>query len=158
MVTIYGWGSTALRLEPLWGGSLLFTTKFSEIPGIYSFYRPSSHPVVLNTGPLDWESSDLTTRLLLHGKNDYQVKHHLLYNIKELVNLCNEEHKAELKYYQIREIISSEKHTDFQSETSKDDCRCETCENSELCLGGLKKHFFKQKQSKSYLTKYKQIP
>ena len=40
----------------------------------YSFYRPRkderlsrpwSHPVVLNTGLLDWESSALTTRLLL---------------------------------------------------------------------------------------------
>ena len=27
----YGWGSTASRLEPLQGGSLLFTTKFPEI-------------------------------------------------------------------------------------------------------------------------------
>ena len=48
--------------------------------GIYSFewystYRPQkderlsqpwSHPVVLNTGPLDWKSSTLTTRPLLH--------------------------------------------------------------------------------------------
>ena len=31
----YGWGSTASRLEPLQGGSLLFTTKFSEIPGTH---------------------------------------------------------------------------------------------------------------------------
>ena len=31
--------------------------------------RPWSHPVVLNTGPLDWESSALTTRLLLHELN-----------------------------------------------------------------------------------------
>ena len=40
----------------------------------YSFYRPRkdeglsrrwSHPVVLNTGPQDWESSALTTRPLL---------------------------------------------------------------------------------------------
>ena len=29
------WGSTASRLEPLRGGSLLFTTKFPEIPGTY---------------------------------------------------------------------------------------------------------------------------
>ena len=29
----YGSGSTASRLEPLWGGSLLFTTKSPEIPG-----------------------------------------------------------------------------------------------------------------------------
>ena len=29
------WGSTASRLEPLRGGSLLFTTKFSEISGTH---------------------------------------------------------------------------------------------------------------------------
>ena len=43
----------------------------------YSFYRPRkderlsrpwSHPVVLNTGPLDWKSSTLTTRPLLFVK------------------------------------------------------------------------------------------
>ena len=31
MVPFYGWGSTASRLEPLRGGSLLFTTKFPEV-------------------------------------------------------------------------------------------------------------------------------
>ena len=64
-------GSTASRPEPPGGGNLLCATKFPEIPGIYSFYRPRkneglsrpwSHPVVLNTGPLGWESSALTTR------------------------------------------------------------------------------------------------
>ena len=30
MAPFYGWGSTAKRLEPLLGGSLLFTTKFPE--------------------------------------------------------------------------------------------------------------------------------
>ena len=35
MAPFYGWGSTALRLEPLRGGSLLFTTKLSEIPGTH---------------------------------------------------------------------------------------------------------------------------
>ena len=29
----YGWGSTASRLKPLSGGSLLYNTKFPEIPG-----------------------------------------------------------------------------------------------------------------------------
>ena len=29
----YGWSSTTSRLEPLRGGSLLFTTKLPEIPG-----------------------------------------------------------------------------------------------------------------------------
>ena len=32
MAPLYGWGLTASRLEPLRGGSLLFTTKFPEIP------------------------------------------------------------------------------------------------------------------------------
>ena len=35
MARFYGWGSTASRLELLRGGSLLFTTKFAEIPGTY---------------------------------------------------------------------------------------------------------------------------
>ena len=33
MTPFYGWSSTASRLEPLRGSSLLFTTKFPEIPG-----------------------------------------------------------------------------------------------------------------------------
>ena len=32
MPLFYGWISTASRLQPLRGGSLLFTTKFPEIP------------------------------------------------------------------------------------------------------------------------------
>ena len=35
MAHFYGWGLTASRLEPLRGGSLLFTTKFPEIPGTH---------------------------------------------------------------------------------------------------------------------------
>ena len=35
MAPFYGWGSTASSLEPLRGGSLLFTTKFPEIPGTH---------------------------------------------------------------------------------------------------------------------------
>ena len=35
MAPFYGWGSTASRLEPLRGGSLLFNTKFPEIPGTH---------------------------------------------------------------------------------------------------------------------------
>ena len=38
MAPFYGWGSTALRLEPLWGGSLIFTTKFPEISGTHFIY------------------------------------------------------------------------------------------------------------------------
>ena len=35
MVPFHEWGSTASRLEPLHGGSLLFTTKFPEVPGTH---------------------------------------------------------------------------------------------------------------------------
>ena len=35
MVPFYGLGSTASRLEPLQGGSLLFATKFAETPGTH---------------------------------------------------------------------------------------------------------------------------
>ena len=35
MAPFCGWGSTASRLEPLRGGSLLFTTKFPDIPGTH---------------------------------------------------------------------------------------------------------------------------
>ena len=35
MATFYGWGLIASRLEPFRGGSVLFTTKFPEIPGTH---------------------------------------------------------------------------------------------------------------------------
>ena len=35
MAPFYRWGSTASRLKPFRGGSLLFTTKFPEISGTH---------------------------------------------------------------------------------------------------------------------------
>ena len=35
MAPFYGWDSTASKLEPLQGGSLLFTTKLPAIPGTH---------------------------------------------------------------------------------------------------------------------------
>ena len=35
MAPLYGWGSSASRLEPIRGDSLLFTTKFPEIHGTH---------------------------------------------------------------------------------------------------------------------------
>ena len=35
MAPFYGWSSTDSKLELLWGGSLLSTTKFLEIPGTH---------------------------------------------------------------------------------------------------------------------------
>ena len=69
----YGWGSTASRLESLWGGSLLYYIKFPEIPGTHFINLGRMKgcvdlggfdPTVLSMRPLDWESSTLTTRPL----------------------------------------------------------------------------------------------
>ena len=38
MVLFYRWGSTALKLEPLRRGSLLFITKFPKISGTHFIY------------------------------------------------------------------------------------------------------------------------
>ena len=71
MAPFCGWGSTASRLEPLRGDSLLFTTKSPEIPGTHLIDLGTmkgwvdlgaSHSVVLKSRPLDWESSALTKR------------------------------------------------------------------------------------------------
>ena len=35
MAPCYGWGSAASMVEPLRGGSLLFTTKFPELSGTH---------------------------------------------------------------------------------------------------------------------------
>ena len=35
MAPLHGFGSTAPRLQPLQGSSLLFTTKFPKIPGAH---------------------------------------------------------------------------------------------------------------------------
>ena len=46
MAPFYRWGSTASRLEPLRGGSLLFTTKFPEIAGNASWqYCQKNNPL-----------------------------------------------------------------------------------------------------------------
>ena len=60
------------RVTLLFRGSLLFTTKFSEIQGTHfiNLERMSrfwSHPVVLNMGPLNEESITLTTGPLLQN-------------------------------------------------------------------------------------------
>ena len=57
MAPFYGWGLTALRLQPLRESCLLFTIDFPEIPGTHFIDLVRTHPVVLNMGPLAWESS-----------------------------------------------------------------------------------------------------
>ena len=68
MAPFYGWGSTASRLKPLWGGSLFlplssqkFLVLFYQPQKYERLSQPCTHPVVFNTGNLDWQSSALTT-------------------------------------------------------------------------------------------------
>ena len=101
MAPFYGWSSTASRLEPLQGGSLLFTTKFPEIPGSHfidqrkdeRLSQPWSHPVVLNAGPLDCESSTLTALLKFStklawtlNKKNLLASLHCLYALYHILN------------------------------------------------------------------------
>ena len=54
-----------------------------------------------------------------NGINIYQPKHYLLYTYNHLVSLFNEENEEKVTYYQIREIIASEKHLVMQGKTQK---------------------------------------
>ena len=73
------------------------------------------------------------------GKSDFKPKHYLLYNIRELVALYNEEHQeVETTYYQMHSTIAKERHLILQHKTPSDDCRCETCENATLLLSAVK--------------------
>ena len=49
----YGCSSTALGPQPLWGGSLLFTTKFPEIPGTH-FIDLGRMKVWVDLGATQW--------------------------------------------------------------------------------------------------------
>ena len=69
-------GFTCLKAaEPIRGDSLLLTTKFSIVRGTHliSFVSMKGsvdlggNPIVLNPGPLDWESSAQTSRPLLNN-------------------------------------------------------------------------------------------
>ena len=73
MTPFYGWGSTAPRLEPPRGGSLLFTTEFPDILVLtlstsegWKAESTLEPPSGFEHGTLDLESSALTTRPLLH--------------------------------------------------------------------------------------------
>ena len=70
MAPFYGWGSTVSRLQSPFEEVVYFLPLLPR-NSWYSLYRPRkdarlsrprSHPVVLNTGPMDWKSSILITR------------------------------------------------------------------------------------------------
>ena len=64
----------------------------------YSFYRPRkderqswpwSHPVALNTGSLDWESSALTTRPLFHKASGCSLISWIISSSLDLLSVCS---------------------------------------------------------------------
>ena len=76
----------------------------------------------------------------------YRPKHYLLYTYNKLVSLFDEENEEKVSYSQVSEIIASEKDLVMQGNTPEDDCRCETCENSELLLQSTEVYFNKEKK------------
>ena len=57
MAPFYGLGSTASRPEPLWGGSLLFTTKSPEIP-VTHFTNLRRMKGWVDFGATQWDCED----------------------------------------------------------------------------------------------------
>ena len=54
MAPFYGWGSTASRLEPLRGTSLLFTTKFPDINGTHFIWIGNLAPEPLGHSSINY--------------------------------------------------------------------------------------------------------
>ena len=62
MAPFYGWGSTALRLEPLWEGSLVILSESGErLKEGWKAESTLEPPSGFKHGTLDWESSALTS-------------------------------------------------------------------------------------------------
>ena len=90
MAPFHGWSSTASKIEPLREGSLLFTTKFPEILVTHfidlgrmkGWVDLEATQWFLDMEPVDWESSILTTRPLLHKPCSITTRplHHKLHN------------------------------------------------------------------------------
>ena len=72
---IYGWGSTASRLEPLPGGSLHFTTKFPEI-NITHFIVNFLH--IYLDWFFSWSNWPLIPYFYLHQNSEFII-HNLLF-------------------------------------------------------------------------------
>ena len=86
MAPFYRWGWTASRLEPLWGDSLLFTIKFTEIPGthlltlegwtaistVYCLFADTEMPHYCYVNPLllvCWHKNVTLTKLFSQGQS-----------------------------------------------------------------------------------------
>ena len=73
-----------------------------------------------------------------NGEKVCKPKHYLLWSLKEVVDMFNNEHDFNITYYNLQKLLKLEKHLLLSSQTSEDDCRCEKCENSELLMTSIK--------------------
>ena len=73
-----------------------------------------------------------------NGEKMYKPKHYLLWSLKEVVDMFNNEHDFIITYYNLQKLLKLEKHLLLPSQTPEYDCRCEKCENSELLLTSIK--------------------
>ena len=81
------------------------------------------------------KAKDIVYMGKLDGKSVFKPMHCLLYNIRELVALYNEEHQdVETGYYQMYSTIAKEQHLILQHKTLCDDFQCEIWENITLLL------------------------
>ena len=69
-----------------------------------------------------------------NGEKVYKPKHYLLWSLKKVVDMFNNEHDFNITYYNLQKLLKIEKHLLLSSQTLEDDCQCEKCENSELLL------------------------
>ena len=94
MAPFYGWGSTASRLEPLRGGSLLFTTKkLMYLPcvdnpsGTNKEGRPSLDSLLIKKVTQFYERDDSSR--ISPGKRDYSCNELEKRSCAEKTPLCN---------------------------------------------------------------------
>ena len=76
MTPFYGWGSTASRLEPLRGDSLLFTTKFPETTLVN---QTAKNRILLRT----CSSTDPQSNIWDVSNNIWHISHIVLINVGE---------------------------------------------------------------------------
>ena len=88
MAPFYGWGSTASRLVPLQGGSLLFTTKFPHIPGTH----------FINLGRMkDWVNLELALDYILSNNPEVNISRK---DLKKLFQFAT----SEIQFYFNKEV------------------------------------------------------
>ena len=76
MAPFYGWGSTASRLEPLRGDSLLFSTKFQETTLVN---QAAKNRILLGT----CSSTDPQSNIWEVSNNIWHIFHAVLINVGE---------------------------------------------------------------------------